>query len=141
MIGASQYYKYTITQFFTYNTMLNMNGETMTIFNKPQNHQMSSKYRLKYIILGLLIMLMIGTVYSYSVFRVALETEFNISTSLSGVPYMVALASYALFMLIGGRFIHKTHPRMMMLVGGFLVALGWVLSSFTTNIKIGRAHV
>ena len=136
MIGASQYYKYTITQFFTYNTMLNMNGETMTIFNKPQNHQMSSKYRLKYIILGLLIMLMIGTVYSYSVFRVALETEFNISTSLSGVPYMVALASYALFMLIGGRFIHKTHPRMMMLVGGFLVALGWVLSSFTTNITI-----
>lgn len=108
----------------------------MTIFNKLQKSENASNFRLKYIILGLLIMLMIGTVYSYSVFRVALETEFNISTSLSGVPYMVALASYALFMLIGGRFVHKLNPRNMMLAGGLLVALGWILSSLTTNIVI-----
>lgn len=108
----------------------------MTIFNKLQKSENASNFRLKYIILGLLIMLMIGTVYSYSVFRVALETEFNISTSLSGVPYMVALASYALFMLIGGRFVHKLNPRNMMLAGGLLVALGWILSSLTTNIAI-----
>jgi MFS transporter, OFA family, oxalate/formate antiporter len=106
----------------------------MSFLNNPQNIKTKSINRFRYIILGILIMLMIGTVYSYSVFRVALEVEFDLSTSLSGFPYMVALASYALFMLIGGKFVHTTHPRNMMLTGGFLVALGWILSSFTTNI-------
>lgn len=108
----------------------------MAFFNKLQNTNITTTNRVKYIFLGVLIMLMIGTVYSYSVFRVALEVRFNLSTSLSGVPYMIALASYALFMLIGGKFVHTTHPRNMMLVGGFLVALGWILSSLATNIFI-----
>ncbi len=108
----------------------------MTFFNNQQSFTHNKTKPLKYIILGLLIMLMIGTVYSYGIFRVALEERFNLSTSLSGVPYMIALASYSLFMLIGGRFVHQTHPRNMMLVGGLLVSVGWILSSFAPNIYI-----
>jgi MFS transporter, OFA family, oxalate/formate antiporter len=92
--------------------------------------------RWKFVILGLLIMLMIGTVYSYSVFRVAIEVVFNVNTAISGYPYMVALASYAIFMLITGRFIQQVHPKILLLGGGLLVALGWILSSFTYNILL-----
>lgn len=92
--------------------------------------------RWKFVILGLLIMLMIGTVYSYSVFRVAIEVVFNVNTAMSGYPYMVALASYAIFMLITGKFIQHVHPKILLLGGGLLVALGWILSSFTYNILL-----
>jgi len=92
--------------------------------------------RWKFVILGLLIMLMIGTVYSYSVFRVAIEVVFNVNTAISGYPYMVALASYAIFMLITGKFIQQVHPKILLLGGGLLVALGWILSSFTYNILL-----
>lgn len=108
----------------------------MFFLNKLENRNLNPTNRWRYIILGILIMLMIGTVYSYSVFRVSLESQFNLSTSLSGVPYMFALASYALFMLISGRFVHTTHPRKMMLIGSFLVAAGWILSAFSPNIFI-----
>jgi MFS transporter, OFA family, oxalate/formate antiporter len=92
--------------------------------------------RWKFVILGLLIMLMIGTVYSYSVFRVSIELVFNVNTAISGYPYMVALASYAIFMLITGKFIQQVHPKILLLGGGMLVALGWILSSFTYNILL-----
>ena len=92
--------------------------------------------RWKFVILGLLIMLMIGTVYSYSVFRVAIEVVFNVNTAISGYPYMVALASYAIFMLITGKFIQQVHPKILLLGGGLLVALGWIFSSFTYNILL-----
>lgn len=90
--------------------------------------------RGKFVILGLFIMILIGTVYSYSVFRVALEDYYGIGASLSGLPYMFALATYALFMMLSGPYIAKIHPRTMMLLGGALVSLGWLLSSFSTNI-------
>jgi MFS transporter, OFA family, oxalate/formate antiporter len=103
------------------------------LLNKKHNN--SKNKRWVYVILGLLIMVMIGTVYSYGVFRVAIEPIFNISTSISGYPYMVALASYAIFMLFSGPYIQRFHPRFMLLGGGFLVSLGWVLSSMTSNIS------
>ena len=90
--------------------------------------------RWQYIFLGILVMLLLGTVYSYSVFRVALEHVFNIGATESGLPYMVALASYAVFMFITGKFIDRYHPRTLLLLGGFLVAFGWILSAFATNI-------
>ena len=90
--------------------------------------------RGKFVILGLFIMIIIGTVYSYSVFRVALEDYYGIGASLSGLPYMFALATYALFMMLSGPYISKIHPRTMMLVGGALVSLGWILSSFSPHI-------
>lgn len=90
--------------------------------------------RWQYIMTGILVMLLLGTVYSYSVFRVALEHVFNIGATESGLPYMVALASYAVFMFITGKYIDRYHPRVLLLLGGFLVALGWILSAFVTNI-------
>lgn len=90
--------------------------------------------RWLYIVLGILLMLLLGTVYSYSVFRVALERVFEIGATESGLPYMVALASYAVFMFITGKYIDRYHPRTLLLLGGFLVAFGWILSAFVTSI-------
>ena len=84
--------------------------------------------RWVYIFAGILIMLLLGTVYSYSVFRVALERELKIGSFESGIPYMTALASYAISMLLSGRHIEKLNPRTVIISGGLLVSLGWILS-------------
>lgn len=90
--------------------------------------------RWGYIVLGIIFMMFLGTVYSYSVFRVALEKELIIGAAESGMPYMVALAFYALFMFLTGKYIEKFQPKKILILGGLLVSLGWILSSFVTNI-------
>ena len=101
-----------------------------------QQTKLAIKYnkRWVYIVLGIIFMMFLGTVYSYSVFRVALEKEFMIGAAESGMPYMVALAFYALFMFLTGKYIEKFEAKKILLLGGLLVSLGWILSSFVTNI-------
>ena len=98
------------------------------------NYKAKETNRWIYIFLGIIIMMFLGTVYSYSVFRVSLENELNIGSVESGMPYMFALAFYALFMFLSGKHIEKYKPRKLILLGGLLVSLGWILSSFSTNI-------
>ena len=87
-----------------------------------------------YIVFGIVIMMFLGTVYSYSVFRLELENQFQIGASESGLPYMFALAFYALFMFFTGKFIERIPPKKILICGGLLVSLGWLLSYFSTNI-------
>lgn len=92
--------------------------------------------RWKYVILGIIIMMFLGTVYSYGVFRLSLEQMFRIEAIESGMPYMMALAFYSLFMFLTGKYLEKFSPRVIMLAGGILVSIGWILSSFAPNIMI-----
>jgi MFS transporter, OFA family, oxalate/formate antiporter len=87
-----------------------------------------------YILNGIIIMMLLGTVYSYSIFRKSLEEMFRIGSAESGLPYMVALGFYALFMFLSGRMIERFHPRHMLIFGGLLVSLGWILSYFASGV-------
>ena len=81
-------------------------------------------------------MICLGTVYSYSIFRVTIEKMFNIGSMQSGMPYMMALAFYAIFMFLTGKYLDKFNPKLIILIGGLLVSLGWILSSFAPSIFI-----
>jgi OFA family oxalate/formate antiporter-like MFS transporter len=89
-----------------------------------------------YLILCITIMLCLGTVYSWSVFRVSIENLFHIGSTKSGFPYMVSLAVYALFMFLTGKNLDKYNPRLVITTGSVLVALGWILSAFAPNIYV-----
>lgn len=101
-----------------------------------ENNKVKRIDRWKYVVLGIIIMMFLGTVYSYSVFRLSIEKSFNIGSAESGMPYMTALAFYALFMFLTGKYLDRFNPRTIILVGGFLVSIGWILSSFASNIII-----
>lgn len=79
-------------------------------------------------------MLLLGTVYSFSVFRVVLEETLGIGPSASGLPYMVSLASYALAMFLAGRRLDRYPPAFWITTGGLLISAGWILSSFTNSL-------
>ncbi len=97
-------------------------------------NQSSIKWR--YVFLSILLMMMYGTVYSWSIFRIPVEKSFGIGSTLSGLPYMTFLLTYAISMLIGGRFIGKHSPRKLLYIGGLLIFTGWILSSFSSSIVV-----
>lgn len=95
-----------------------------------------SNERWLYLGLGLIIMLCLGTVYSWSVFRGAVEKYYQIGTFLSGLPYMISLAMYAIFMFLAGRHLDKYNPAKIIIFGGVLVSLGWLFSGFAEGIGV-----
>lgn len=82
--------------------------------------------RIQYIVLGVALLLCLGTVYSYSVFRKPLEEMFQIRATLSGIPYMLALFFYALCMPLGGKLLAKYPPRVIALFGNMVTSIGWI---------------
>jgi MFS family permease len=90
--------------------------------------------KLQIVIFSLLIMVMLGTVYSWSLFRIFVEGEFGVSNTLSGLPYMVSLAFYALAMMFAGPFLDHYSPRVMVVLGGIIIGSGWILAGFSRNI-------
>lgn len=87
-----------------------------------------------YVVLGIVIMMCLGTVYSWSIFRGSVESLFGVGTVQSGMPYMFSLAFYAFSMLVSGKYIDRFSPRRMMSIGGLLVGLGWFASGYADNI-------
>ena len=88
----------------------------------------------KKVIPGMLMMLVMGTVYSYSVFRVPIEEQFLVSKSLSGLPYMLSLFFYAIFMFVSGVILERISAFKVMVTGIILISLGWILAYFSQNI-------
>lgn len=100
------------------------------------NKAINNNKRWGYIIVGIIIMMCLGTVYSWSVFRLPVERYFSIGTAESGYPYMFSLAFYSLFVLLTGKYIDKYSPTKIISFGGILVGLGWILSAFAPNIYV-----
>ncbi|MGF1498427.1 MAG: OFA family MFS transporter [Elainellaceae cyanobacterium] len=84
--------------------------------------------------LGMVVLLCLGSVYSWSIFRKPLEGELNIGATESLLPYTFALVFYAAVMPIAGFFIPRIGTRTMTAIGGVVVGAGYVLSSFASSI-------
>lgn len=94
---------------------------------------MQSKHTLM-ILSSLFIMLLMGTVYAYSVFRFHIQNQYQTSTLESGLPYMTALFFYALSMMITGRHLKPNRLRGFVFYGTLCIVLGYFLSGITTHI-------
>jgi hypothetical protein len=58
--------------------------------------------RIYFLFLSFVMMLLLGSVYAWGVFRVEVESVMMVNATLSGLPYMVSLVSYAFMMLVAG---------------------------------------
>ncbi|NJL99855.1 MAG: OFA family MFS transporter [Synechococcaceae cyanobacterium SM2_3_2] len=86
--------------------------------------------------LGILVLLCLGTVYSWSVFRKPLEAELGIGSGDSLLPYTFALVFYAALMPITGFFIPRWGSRKVLGLGGSILGLGYILASFAPSIGL-----
>lgn len=108
--------------------------EVYIMQNNIKQSGIKPKQRWIYVLLGMIIMMCLGTVYTWSVFRLPVEESFDIGSTQSGLPYMTSLAFYAIFMYLTGKHLDKYSPRFIISMGAILVALGWIFSSYAPNI-------
>ncbi len=81
-------------------------------------------------------MLLLGIVYSYSLFRITIENDMQIEKFASGIPYMISLFMFAMFMAVGGVLYSKYNTVFIAIIGLVFLVLGLLLSSFAMNIIV-----
>jgi OFA family oxalate/formate antiporter-like MFS transporter len=102
----------------------------------------AEKGRWWLVVLGLLINLCLGTIYSWSVFVGPLTAYFTdtLGQSVTAndilLPFSVFLAFFAIAMPLTGKYIESWGPRNVTIVGGILTGLGWLLASTVTSVQM-----
>jgi OFA family oxalate/formate antiporter-like MFS transporter len=84
---------------------------------------------------GILVLLCLGSVYAWSVFRHAWEAELGIGAAGSLLPYTLALVVYAACMPLAGFLLRPWGARRLLLWGSTLIAVGYVLASQAANLS------
>ncbi len=102
---------------------------SLKVFGQP-----AEQGRWLLIPLGMIILMCLGTVYSWSIFRTPLENELGITATQSLLPYTFALVFYAGMMPIAGFFIPRIGTRVTTVIGGIIVGLGYILASFANQV-------
>jgi OFA family oxalate/formate antiporter-like MFS transporter len=92
--------------------------------------QTSSSMGWVVVLAGMSINLCLGVLYTWSMFTSALTNKWAWSSAEALTPYAIALGMFALTMVFAGRLQDKIGPRVAASIGGCLVGLGMVVSSF-----------
>jgi len=106
-----------------------------TLFGMP-----AERGRWLLVVIGLVINLCLGTIYSWSVFVGPLTTYFTtelgqpVTANEMLAPFSVFLAFFAIAMPLTGKYIETLGPRKVAIVGGVLTGLGWLLASTATSV-------
>ena len=83
-----------------------------------------------------ILMLLMGSVYTFSIYRPFILDEFDVSFSVRGYPYMASLAFYALSMFLFSRFIRNEYLPRLLLLGTLLLSSGFYISSIASTIWV-----
>lgn len=90
--------------------------------------------------MGMAINLCLGSVYSWSVFVGPLTEYFtkNLGEAVTAgeilMPFSVFLAFFAIAMPLTGKYLDTYGPRKIIIAGGILTGLGWILASYATSV-------
>lgn len=84
--------------------------------------------------LGLLMMLCLGSVYAWSIFRTPLEQELGLTPAGSLLPFTVVLVAYAALMPVAGYFLPRVGTRRMAAIGALVVGSGYGLASTASGL-------
>jgi OFA family oxalate/formate antiporter-like MFS transporter len=101
----------------------------------------AEKGRWILVLLGMIINLCLGSIYSWSVFVQPLTNYFTTTLGQSVtaneilLPFSVFLAFFAIAMTLTGKYIEQLGPRNVTIIGGILTGLGWLLSSFAGSVQ------
>jgi OFA family oxalate/formate antiporter-like MFS transporter len=85
---------------------------------------------------GLGINLALGVLYTWSLFKGAIEKEFGWQGSQLNDPYALCCLVFAFTMILAGRCQDRLGPRLTASLGGLLVGLGMVLISSTRSYGV-----
>lgn len=90
----------------------------------------------KVLLAGLCINLTLGVLYSWSVIKKAIVSEWGWTNSEASLPYTVAIVVWAITLLFAGRMQDKIGPRKVVTLGAVFTGLGLILSSFIQSVPL-----
>jgi OFA family oxalate/formate antiporter-like MFS transporter len=92
------------------------------------------------VVLGaVVIQLCLGAIYAWSVFTPYLiEAPFAFTKTQTQVIFSVSLASFALTMILAGRWQARSGPRIVALTGGLVLGAGYILAGLLKNALFGH---
>jgi MFS transporter, OFA family, oxalate/formate antiporter len=95
------------------------------------NAQTSSPARGWTVVIAALgINLILGVLYAWSVMGKALVLQWHWKAAEASLPFTISAASFALMMIFAGRWQDKIGPRYVAMLGGIILGLGLISSSF-----------
>ena len=83
---------------------------------------------------GVLMNLALGSLYAWSVFVAPLEKEFGWKRAETSLVFTIAVVTFAITFIFGGRLQDRRGPRPAAFIGTVLVSLGFFLTSFTSSL-------
>ena len=90
--------------------------------------------RWRVVVGGVLMNLALGSLYAWSVFVAPLEKEFGWKRAQTSLVFTIAVVTFAVTFIFGGRLQDRRGPRPAALMGAVLVSLGFFLTSFTSSL-------
>jgi len=85
---------------------------------------------------ALFINLILGILYSWSVIKKELVSDWGWSNTEASLPYIISVATFAITMIFAGRAQDKYGPRPVALFGGVLLGGGLIASSFAHSLPL-----
>lgn len=89
----------------------------------------------KYLILvaAFLIMLVLGTTYSWSTFVPSLKLKYGFSIAQTQTIFGTVCLMFTLFLFMGGRLQDRIGPRIPALLGGIIFSTGYILAGYSSG--------
>jgi len=84
------------------------------------------------LIAGLVLNLILGVLYAWSIFSQSLMDQWSWSSSQASMPYALAIGFFAFGVMVAGRLQDTLGPRLVAMVGGLMAGLGVFAASFAT---------
>ena len=113
-----------------------MNG--IQLFEFPDNAKLFGLRpevgRWLFIPLGLIVLLCLGTVYSWSIFSGPFEAALQTKPGAILLPFLVLGVTFTLVMPISGLYMNRCNPTILTAAGGIVVGIGYLLSSICPQI-------
>ncbi len=105
--------------------------ENLKLFGLP-----ADRGRWLFIPLGIIILLCLGTAYSWSIFRKTIETSLNVGATESLLPFTILLVVFSILMPITGFYIEKFGSRLVIGIGAIVMGIGYTASGFVNSIPL-----
>ncbi len=85
--------------------------------------------RVKYAVAPILMQVVLGMLYSWSVFRGPLAKAYGWSNVQTNAPFSYSILALVAGTILGGLWQDRSGPRLIASVGGALIGLGWLMSA------------
>lgn len=95
---------------------------------------MSLEKKRWFVVIGaLMVQIILGTIYAFSVFVGPLENEFGWHRTTTQWAFSIALLTFAVMMIPAGRMQDKIGPRKVATIGGILLGFSFILASLIVS--------